>query len=56
MFTILHDFLTVNELSVTTSVSSVITDHLSSMLKFLSEYFPNLKHRSCISQQSLEAN
>ncbi|XP_022182264.1 zinc finger MYM-type protein 6-like, partial [Myzus persicae] len=42
MFTSLHDFLTVNELSMTTSVSSIITDHLSSVLKFLSEYFPNL--------------
>ncbi|KAE9530082.1 hypothetical protein AGLY_011544 [Aphis glycines] len=42
MFPSLHDFLTVNELSITISVSSVITDHMSSMLKFLSKYFPNL--------------
>ncbi|KAL4119863.1 hypothetical protein QTP88_012626 [Uroleucon formosanum] len=42
MFTSLRDFFTVNELSMITSVSSVITDHSPSMLKFLSEYFPNL--------------
>lgn len=42
MFTSLHDFLTVNELSLTTSVASVITEHMSSMLQFLSKYFPNL--------------
>ncbi|KAL4126413.1 hypothetical protein QTP88_010635 [Uroleucon formosanum] len=42
MFTSLHDFLTVNELSLTTSVASVITEHMSSMLQFLYKYFPNL--------------
>ncbi|KAL4125849.1 hypothetical protein QTP88_010089 [Uroleucon formosanum] len=42
IFTSLHDFLTVNELSLTTSVASVITEHMSSMLQFLSKYFPNL--------------
>jgi len=40
MFTSLHDFLTFNDLSITTSVSSVIT--ISSMPQFLSKYFPNL--------------
>lgn len=44
MFTSSHDFLTVNELLITTSVSSVITDHMSSMLQFSSKYFLNLKY------------
>ncbi|XP_077291308.1 zinc finger BED domain-containing protein 5-like [Arctopsyche grandis] len=42
MFSCLNDFLTNNEISLSTSVKNVILDHMAESILFVKKYFPNL--------------